>query len=473
MQLTDQTASHDPKTEKFPWKLGLILYSLSYLPMMLFSKAYFWDDWFTHRLQEADFRKHLVVGGNWPLRAIIEVDLLGLNPMFFHAATFVCFLVGGWLLFRILTCFEFLNLNQRSLVTILFLILPINSARVAMINFHYSLSLLIFYFAWYLLVTKKSITWRLLSIPLFLISFDTVALIVFFVVPCCHLGYLMYLDQKIKKIYVALISATLLLLAPLYYIVDHQINPPQGGYATMYTPQKLGILRALLLLLICAAVGVWLLWKHRTNLGSAKRQLLIVLGITVTFVGATPYIIGGHLVDTSAWILNFVPTASDWNSRHQLLLGLGLSLLICGVIGDLDSRFKRQSLKVLFGFCVVWNLTYMQGYYLDSIKQNEVISAIRQSNDFDDSKIIMVNDLADRFNGRGRGIRSYEFDGMFDFAKGASDVKTITGYSYVKCNDEFVPDTLMTITARNGRLESTITGKVGIEILVESIRPCG
>jgi len=109
---------------------------------------------------------------------------------------------------------------------------------------------------------KKTITWRLLSIPLFLISFDTVALIVFFVVPCCHLGYLMYLDQKIKKIYVALISATLLLLAPLYYIVDHQINPPQGGYATMYTPQKLGILRALLLLLICAAVGVWLLWKR-------------------------------------------------------------------------------------------------------------------------------------------------------------------------------------------------------------------
>ena len=193
----------------------------------------------------------------------------------------------------------------------------------------------------------------------------------------------------------------------------------------------------------------------------------------MTFVGATPYIIGGHLVDISYWMLNFVPGASDWNSRHQLVLGLGLSLLICGVIGDLDSRFKRQSLRVLFGLCVVWNLTYMHGYYLDSIKQNEIISAIRQSNDFNDSKIIMVNDLADRFNARGRGIRSYEFDGMFDFAKSASDVKTITGYSYVKCNDEFIPDTLMTITARNGRLESTITGKVGIEISVESIRPCG
>jgi len=168
-----------------------------------------------------------------------------------------------------------------------------------------------------------------------------------------------------------------------------------------------------------------------------------------------------------------VPRASDWNSRHQLLLGLGLSLLICGVIGDLDSRFKRQSLKALFGLCVVWNFTYMHGYYLDSIKQNEVISAIRQSNDFDDSKIIMVNDLAERFNARGRGIRSYEFDGMFDFAKGASDVKTITGYSYVKCNDKFVPDTLMTITARNGRLEATITGEIGIEISVEPISPCG
>ena len=473
MQLTDQTASHDPKTEKFPWKLGLILYSLSYLPTMLFSKAYFWDDWPAYHLAETAFKAAFKFHGNWPTAAFIQWDLLGNRPELFRVVTLLSYFAGGWLLFHILRTLRFLDITQVRTITILFLIIPINSARVSMTILHYSLSLLFFYLAWYLLVTKKSITWRLLSIPLFLISFDTVALIVFFVVPCCHLGYLMYLDQKIKKVYAALVSATLLLLAPLYYIVDREINSPQGGYATMYTPQKLGILRALLLLLICAAVGVWLLWKYRTNLGSAKRQLLIVLGITVTFVGATPYIIGGHLVDTSAWILNFVPTASDWNSRHQLLLGLGLSLLICGVIGDLDSRFKRQSLKVLFGFCVVWNLTYMQGYYLDSIKQNEIISTIRQSNDFDDSKIIMVNDLADRFNARGRGIRSYEFDGMFDFAKSASDVKTITGYSYVKCNDEFIPDTLMTITARNGRLESTITGKVGIEISVESIRPCG
>ena len=473
MQLVDQIAVHKPKSAIFPWKIGLTLYSLSYLPMLLFSKAYFWDDWIAYRHGESATKALWKAHGSWPVVGFIQWDILDNQPSLFRVVTFLTFFTCGWFAFRILETLRFLDVNQITTMTILFLILPINSARVSMIMLEKSLYLVIFYSAWYLLVTKKSIVWRLLSIPLFLMSFDTVALIVFFVVPCCHLGYLMYLDPKVKKINAASIPFALLLLAPLYYIIDHQINPPLGVFASMYTPQKLGILRALLLLLLCAAIGFWILLKCRNDRVRAKRALLIYLGVTVVVIGATPYIVGGHLVDVSEWMLNFVPRASEWNSRHQLLLGLGLSLLICGVIGDLDSRFKRQSLKVLYGVCVVWNLTYMQGYYLDSLKQNEVISAIRRSNDFVDSKIIMVNDLADRFNGRGRGIRSYEFDGIFDFAKGASDVKTITGYSYVKCNDEFVPDTLMTITAKNGRLEATITGKVGIEISVEPIRPCG
>ena len=245
MQLTDQTASRDPRIEKFPWKLGLILYSLSYLPMILISKAYFWDDWPAYHLAETAFKAAFKFHGNWPTAAFIQWDLLGNRPELFRVVTLLSYFAGGWLLFHILRTLRFLDITQVRTITILFLIIPINSARVSMTILHYSLSLLFFYLAWYLLVTKKSITWRLLSIPLFLISFDTVALIVFFVVPCCHLGYLMYLDQKIKKVYAALVSATLLLLAPLYYIVDREINSPQGGYATMYTPQKLGILRAL------------------------------------------------------------------------------------------------------------------------------------------------------------------------------------------------------------------------------------
>ena len=387
MQLIDQTASLDPRTEKFPWKLGLILYSLSYLPMMLFAKAYFWDDWLVYKPSDDEIRNLLKFVGNTPVRAWIEIGVLDASPMLFRIVTILCYFAAGWFVFQILSRVTFISPSNVRIATLLFLIFPINSARVAMINFSYSVSLLVFYAGWYLLVSKNLSAWRLLSVPLFLISFEVKSPIIFFVIPCCHLGYQLYLESSVKKKYAALIPIALLSLAPLYYIIDNQINPPLGKYAAMYTPQKLGILRALVLLLICAVLGVWLLWKHRTNLGSAKRQLLIVLAIVVTSVGATPYIVGGHLVDTSAWILNFVPTASDWNSRHQLLLGLGLSLLICGVIGDLDSRFKRQSLKALFGFCVVWNLTYMQGYYLDSLKQNEVIAAIRQSNDFEATQV--------------------------------------------------------------------------------------
>jgi len=191
MQLTDQTASHDPKTEKFPWKLGLILYSLSYLPMMLFSKAYFWDDWVIYKPNHDEIRALLRAAGSSPARYWIEIGMLDANPVLFRIVTILSYFAAGWFLFQILSKVMFISAPYVGVATLLFLILPINSARVSMIILGYSLSLMFFYLAWYLLVTKKSITWRPLSITIFLISFDAVALIVFLLSPvaisatCC------------------------------------------------------------------------------------------------------------------------------------------------------------------------------------------------------------------------------------------------------------------------------------------------
>jgi len=205
MQLIDQTESHNPETEKFPWKLGLTLYSLSYLPMMLFSKAYFWDDWYVYKLKDSEYRALLREAGSSPVRAWIEIGMLDANPVLFRIVTILSYFAVGWFLFHILSNVRFIGAHYVRIVTLLFLILPINSARVSMINFAYSYSLLSFYFAWYLLVTNKSVVGRLASIPLFLISFEALSPLIFFIIPCCHLGYLMYLNPNVKKIHVALI----------------------------------------------------------------------------------------------------------------------------------------------------------------------------------------------------------------------------------------------------------------------------
>jgi len=473
MQLTDQTASHDPKTEKFPWKLGLTLYSLSYLPMMLFSKAYFWDDWIIYKPNHDEIRALLRAGGSSPVRTWIEIGMLDVNPVLFRIVTILSYFAAGWFLFHILSNVRFIGALYVRIITLLFLILPINSARVSMINFAYSYSLLFFYFAWYLLVKNRSVVGRLASIPLFLISFGAASPIIFFIVPCCHLGYLMYLDPKVKKIYAALIPLTLLSLAPLYYIVNRRFNPALGGAATYYTPKLVGIAFAFLALITCATISSLHFYRHRTDLARVMPISLLLIGVNVVAIGAAPYLVGGHFQTISEWMLDFVPASSDWHSRHQLLLGLGFAIMIAGVLACIHEKFRQYLLFVVISVCVLLNMNFMNSYYLDYLKQNEIIAQFRSSDLLSNSKVVMINDQADLFNARGRGIKSYEWNGMLDEAFGSSNRTTAMYYSYVRCGDELIPDTLLTVTSQNLRIAATLKREVGIEILVESISPCG
>jgi hypothetical protein len=210
----------------------------------------------------------------------------------------------------------------------------------------------------------------------------------------------------------------------------------------------------------------------RHDLTDKHRNLLISLGIILVIIGAAPYIVAGHLVDVSEWMFNFVPRASDWSSRHQLLLGLGLAVIIVGILGDLESKFKRNLVIAIIGICVLLNATFMHSYFLDSLKQDQFIGAIKQDTELSASKVIMIDDQAERFNARGRFVRYYEWDSMFASAYGNESKHTISGLSYVDCTSDLIPDTLLTITATNGRLKATLLRNIGINIVVTPISPC-
>ena len=50
--------------------------------------------------------------------------------------------------------------------------------------------------------------------------------------------------------------------------------------------------------------------------------------------------------------------------------------------------------------------------------------------------------------------------------------KSIVGYNFVDCDSGLIPDTLLTITATNGRFKATLFRQVGINIGVARIDPC-
>ena len=467
-------ASRKITVNRFPWMWALSVYVVSYGLVLTFLGAYFWDDWITYYNQsDGAIEEALRIRGDWPTRAFFESTILGARPELFKILTLVAYFTSGWLLFHILGTLNFLKNNQVRLITILFLILPINSARVAMVDFAYACSLLLFFSAWFLLVRKSSWIRDLLAAILFILSFGaTASLLVFLLVPCAHRLYLRLSDSSSEGNRAWLSSLTIFLMSPAFWFLDRQFNSPQGSYLAMYSLQKSGVVRALILLLIACIVLLWFIKVGSHDLTERYRNLLISLGIILVIVGAAPYIVAGHLVDVSEWMFNFVPRASDWSSRHQLLLGLGLAVIIVGILGELESRFKRNLATSIIGICVLLNATFMHAYFLDSLKQDQFIDAIKQNTDLSVSKVIMIDDQAERFNARGRFIRYYEWDAMFVSAYGNDTKNTISGLSYVDCASDLIPDTLLTITATNGRLKATLLRDIGINVAVTPISPC-
>ena len=133
---------------QFPWMWALSVYVVSYGLILTFLSSYFWDDWSVYYQQTDGFiEQSMRRRGDWPTRAFLELTVLGARPELFKILTLVAYFAAGWFLFQILNTLNFLENNQIRLISILFLILPINSARVAMVDFAYACSLLLFFWA--------------------------------------------------------------------------------------------------------------------------------------------------------------------------------------------------------------------------------------------------------------------------------------------------------------------------------------
>jgi len=465
---------NDSRMNRFPWKLAGLVYVMSYGLIASFWGSYFWDDWGTYfSNSNSEIADQFRQAGSSPYRSWIESIVLGNSPELFRIGILICYFACGWFLFKILQTLKFLKYEQIVFITLIFLVIPINSARVAMIDFSYGYSLALFYLGWYLGVTKKSGLSYSAAVILMLLSFGTTAsLIVFFVVPCCHWFFIQTTESETNRRRSIAIFALVLSIAPIYWFLDRRFNAPLGNHLQMYSLQKSGVFRSLILLVIALLICFWYVKVGSCDPVERNRYLVITLGIILVIIGAAPYIVAGHLVDVSEWMFNFVPRASDWSSRHQLLLGLGFAVIIVGILGELNSRFKRQLVFTIIGICVLLNATFMHAYFLDSLKQDQFIDAIKQNTDLSVSKVIMIDDQAERFNARGRGVRNYEWNSMFASVYGKDTKHTITGLSYVDCASDQIPDTLLTITATNGRLKATLLRNIGINIAVTHIDPC-
>jgi hypothetical protein len=242
-----------------------------------------------------------------------------------------------------------------------------------------------------------------------------------------------------------------------------------------YVPKPLGVIRGGLFVLVAVLFLAYGIVRKRWNMSHNARPLLIGWGVLSLAFGSAAYMAGGHLVDISDWMISFVPNFSDWNSRHQLLQPLGFALIAVGVLSGSSEETSKKAgvfgLSGLLAFSVLLNFTFSQEYYLDSLKQDQVVEQFSNIDALKTNSQVMISDDAFRFNARGRALRSYEWVAMLEKAHPNQDEFLVEPLRFVSC-DEFKPTLILTIIAANGRLESLITRDLGIEIRVEEISPC-
>jgi hypothetical protein len=456
--------------ERF-WLSFIVLYFFSFGLQFLYLDAFFWDDWL-----RGDSLYSLYAAwennGIAPGRGFIEFSVLRNSPVLFHLVTMVCFFVSALALFKILKSRLPLNDFQVKAITLLFLLLPLNSARVAMIVFYYSFSNMLFFVAWLLLVSKSKVApW--LAIPLFWLSFGTPSLIPFFALPWMHFGYTLFSsNQRLSRRGLA-VFGVLATLPIAFWIIRAQTFG--ANIREYYVPKPLGVIRGGLFVVVAIVFLVYGIVQKKWNMSQNARPLLIGWGVLSLAFGSAAYMAGGHLVDISDWLISFVPNFSDWNSRHQLLQPLGFALIAVGVLSGSSEETSKKAgvfgLSGLLAFSVLLNFTFSQEYYLDSLKQDQVIEQFSNIDALKTNSQVMISDDAFRFNARGRSMRSYEWEAMLEKAHPDEDEFLVEPLRYVSC-DEFKPTLILTVVAINGRLESLITRDLGIEIRVQEISPC-
>jgi hypothetical protein len=460
---------------KFPWRLTSLLYGLSFAPQLLSANKLFWDDWIMFDLQTGKLlTSQYSGGGNAPWRGWIESFLFQSSLPVFRFVSFVAFFFMGYFLFHILKRAAALTSNQIIAITVLFLMLPVNSARISIVCSKYSVAAFFFFLGWYLYETKNHKIAIFAGYIFFFLSYSELPFPTFTLLPILYHIYLRKPESVRQCIYEFLRTLPLVLLPIVYLAVRSVFWPPSGNAAVMYGPQLLGAARAILFVTICSVP--LFLYIASCKYRSIKRpSLLVSVGVFSISLAAFPYMVGGHLVDISDWLIAFIPNFSDWNSRHQLLLPLGFALIIGGSL-KLDSTkplrwTSSPVLSTIVACCVVLNVTFAQEYFLDGKKQDSIMAAMANSEDLKNASAILVDDSAVRFNARGRGIRSYEWEGMLQKVFGERSRK-VSQLQYVDCK-EFQPDAVLRISAPNGRLESTLRRNVAIDISVEQINPCG
>lgn len=447
----------------FPWVSAIVLYTLSWGWSLLRPNTLYWDDW------EVYFNKPLSNGiktldemGRAPWGGLIEYLLLHIGVWAVTVATFLVFLASSLLVFGILRHRLAIESSVARMVVLLFLIVPVNHARISVAIFDYTTSYFLFYLGWFVLVQFKSLKGFALACVILFLSFKTHSFLFFVLLPFLHFCWLNKVRLlDFKKLSGARLQVAIIAALPVIYVFARSVFwPPSESWQDYQKPTSAGLLTGLWPVLIglvaLSAIGWRKLKQKRTHLG----LILLIFGFLITALALFPYFAGELYVGYAGRpaYLTVFEFRADWRSRHQLLMPLGLALSVVGLNELLKWRGKNIVVSTVLVISVALNMFWGSQYFLQSHKQDQLVELLKTTKS--EIEIASVEDQTLRFNGRESTFRGYEWTGFM----------TLAGISTDRPGCEALPSgSALTLKSDTSYLQALVTRDLGLYF---DVTPC-
>ncbi len=265
----------------------------------------------------------------------LHVSLLSFGPWIYRYLTFILMFLAGVFLNLIIKNYKEISDEYRFFIVILFLCLPFYWARVAIIDFPYTLCYFLFFAAWALLDKIK-----FFSLLLFFVSFITMSLLVFSIIPFLEFYYRSNRSNINSKTFLKYIikNIAFTILPFIFFTIKLLFFKSYGNYEVYnenYSILSLARVPFYMLLdlinfqpnlIIFCFISILLLslfgFASYIKIKFANiYKVIVLIGFICFLSGCFPYAILGH-----------PPTFSEWTSRHQLLMPFGISLIFGSLV---------------------------------------------------------------------------------------------------------------------------------------------
>ena len=453
-------------TRRFWPYLAITLVALLGHGLLLLNDGTYWDDWLI---------KNQLATGTWgeqygwatqmglPVFAYFfwGLKLAGLIGHY-KAVAFLSVALSAILIYKICQRFSWLNRTEALGIALLSLAYPAYQTTVALSTLQYEVFYCLFLFAAWLLLRSEqagglkgpALAVRLTTLLLFFLAFNVDSLLVFYF-PFLLLVFLSIRQTRGLSWSVALKTLPLrrldFILLPFAYWGGKKFFFPTHGLYAHYNSIDLDL--TLLANRVLASIKIAGYAQVEAAIaGMAGHPILWLLTLTATFLiysrfmkrhDAAPLTHFEVLRESSKtkWFFLFglllllsavfpysavgdIPTLSGWNSRHALLVGLPMAVLIVAAlrlvwVGGLyrePGRFDRRmiSLSIAASLLLAFTLStidYYVGWQVRAIKDRAIMSDLTEAPILKKFSVFWIDD---QFPAGGESLyRFYEWSSMF------------------------------------------------------------